>query len=312
MTNNQGTKIAITGANSAVGQAILQWELQRRSTNTIVAAVRSARAVQQIQGLLNSLGGASSAAQISYDDSGTLNAALSGASAVIHLAGILVERPGSSYEQANVVSTRSVVDAARHNSLRKIVLISAIGANEKSRNRYYRTKGEAEAIVRNSGICYTILRAPLLLGPGTEGAAALARNSRGDSAKLIAGGHHLQQPLHVADLAHGAIAAAEGSVGNNCTLDFVGPVALPERELVERAARLQGHAITIGAISKRFLSILLGARQLFGSTGFSRDALEVISTSTKMDPQPAVRELGIDLTGIDQMIEDSLSQGSRA
>ena len=203
MTNNQGMKIAITGANSAVGQAILRWELQRRSTNTIVAAVRSARAVQQIQGLLNSLGGTSSAAQISYDDAGTLNAALSGASAVIHLAGILVERPGSSYEQANVVSTRSVVDAARHNSVRKIVLISAIGADEKSRNRYYRTKGEAEAIVRNSGICYTILRAPLLLGPGTEGSAALARNSRGDTAKLIAGGHHLQQPLHVADLAHG-------------------------------------------------------------------------------------------------------------
>jgi len=305
-------KIAITGANSAVGQAILRWELERGSSNTIVAGVRSDRAIQQIQSLLGSLGHGSSAAQISYDDPGTLNAALSGASAVIHLAGILVERPGSSYEQANVVSTRSMVDAAKRNSLQKVVLVSAVGANEKSRNRYYRTKGEAEAIVRNSGIRYTILRAPLLLGPGTEGSAALARNSQGATVKLIAGGHHLQQPLHVADLARGAIAAAEGTVGNNRTLDFVGPVSLTERELVERAARLRGHAIQIRAISKPLLSFLLGVRQLFGSTGFSRDALEVITTSTKLDPQPAASEVGIDLTGIDQMIRESLDRGSRA
>jgi len=57
---------------------------------------------------------------------------------------------------------------------------------------------------------------------------------------------------------------------------------------------------------------LLGVRQLFGSTGFSRDALEVITTSTKLDPQPAASEVGIDLTGIDQMIRESLDRGSRA
>jgi hypothetical protein len=34
-------------------------------------------------------------------------------------------------------------------------------------------KGQAEALVRTSGLNYTVLRAPLLLGPGTEGAAAL-------------------------------------------------------------------------------------------------------------------------------------------
>ena len=116
-------------------------------------------------------GNADGVVRISYDDPGSLDAAFQGASAVIHLAGILVERPDSTYEQANVASTRSVVEAAKRSGVRKIVLVSATGADETSRNRYYRTKGQAEALVRASGLDYTVLRAPLLLGPWNRGRA---------------------------------------------------------------------------------------------------------------------------------------------
>ncbi len=139
-------KIVITGANSAVGQAILRCgSVREEAQNAFIAAVRSDRAAEKIRPLL-SMG--SAAVQISYDDPGTLDAAFEGASAVIHLAGILVERPGSNYEQANVAPARSVVDAAKRCGAAKFVLVSAMGADEKSSNRYYRTKGQAEALVR--------------------------------------------------------------------------------------------------------------------------------------------------------------------
>ena len=191
--------------------------------------------------------------------------------------------------------------------MRKIVLVSATGADEASRNRYYRTKGEAEALVRASGLPYTVLRAPLLLGPCTAGAAALQRNVSGAKAKLIGGGRHLQQPLHVDDLARAALASAtQEPVAKNLTLDLVGPVSLPERELVERAARLLGRNVRIGSIPKNFLSVILAIRQLIGKPGFSRDVLEVITADTRLDPQPAACKLGIQLTGIDEMIQASL------
>ncbi len=249
--------------------------------------------------------------RISYDDPGSLAAAFQGASAVIHLAGILVETPDSTYEQANVASTRSVVEAAKRSAVRKFVLVSATGADENSSNRYYRTKGQAEALVRASGLCYTVLRAPLLLGPGTAGAAALERNVSRERAKLIGGGRNLQQPLYADDLARAALAAAHPSVADNLVLDVVGPVSLPEREIVERAARLLGRQVRIGSIPKRWLSLVLAIRQLLGKRGFSRDALEVITADTRLDPQPAARALGIQLTGIDEMIKKSLGQGQK-
>ena len=298
-------KVVVTGANSAVGQAILRCGSQQAAAPiTFVAAVRSERAAEQIRSRLSS---PHSVIRISYDDSGTLDSAFDGAFAVIHLPGILFERPDSTYEQANVAATRSAVAAAKRAAVRKFVLVSATGADVTSRNRYYRTKGEAEALVRASGLPYTALRAPLLLGPSTAGAAALQRNVSRGRAKLIGGGRHLQQPLHVDDLARAALmAATQESVAKNLTLDLVGPVSLPERELVERAARLLGRKVRIGSIPKNLLSLVLAIRQRLGKPGFSSDVLEVITADTHLDPRTAACKLGIQLTGIDEMIQASL------
>jgi uncharacterized protein YbjT (DUF2867 family) len=297
-------RIVITGANSASGQAILRCAAEAGvAPNALVAAVRSERAADEIRPLL---GEGSSLARISYDDPSSLDAALRGASSVIHLAGILVERASSTYEQANVAPTRSVVAAAKRCVVDKFVLISATGADEKSSNGYYRSKGQAEAAVRVSGLCYTILRAPLLLGPATEGAAALARNTRGSRAKLIGGGRNFQQPLYVDDLARAAIAASKSSVASNRTLDLLGPVSLPDRELVERAAGLLGRRVRVNSIPKGLLSFVLAIRQRVFGPGFSPDVVEVLTADTRLDWRPAASELGIQLTGIDEMIKRSL------
>ena len=297
-------RIVITGANSATGQAILRCAPEAGvSPSALLAAVRSDRAADEIRPYL---GEGSSLAKISYDDPSSLDAAFRRASAIIHLAGILVESPGSTYEQANVAPARSVVEAAKRAAVEKFVLVSATGADEKSSNGYYRSKGRAEAVVRASGLRYTILRAPLLLGPATEGAAALARNARGPKAKLIGGGRNFQQPLYVDDLARAAIAATQLSVTSNRTLDLVGPVSLPERELVERAARSLGRPVKVSSIPKGLLSFMLAIRRRVSGPGFSADAVEVITANTRLDSQPAASELGIHLTGIDEMIKRSL------
>ena len=301
-------KIAITGANSAVGRAILSSAPEQNGLRyELVGVVRSDRAAEKIRGLLSE---GSTAVAVSYGDSASLDAALQGASAVVHLPGILFERPGSTFEQANVETTSAVVEAAKRCGVEKIVLVSATGANETASNRYWRTKGQAESLVRNSGLPYTILRVPLLLGPGTEGSAALARNAASPTAKLIDGGRNIQQPLHVGDLARAAMIATRPSIARNQTLELVGPVSLPDREIVERAARLLGHEVRIRSIHKGLLSFGLSIRQLFSKPAFSRDVLEVITADTRIDHRGPASELGISLKGIDEMIKDSLGPGS--
>src|SRR5256885_3575050 len=104
-------KVVVTGANSAVGLAILRCGTKQGVLpNTFVAAVRSERAAVQIRSQLSNIDGL---VRISYEDASSLDAAFQGAAAVIHLPGILFERPDSTYEQANVIATRSVVESAK-------------------------------------------------------------------------------------------------------------------------------------------------------------------------------------------------------
>jgi uncharacterized protein YbjT (DUF2867 family) len=301
--------VVITGANSAAGQAILRRGLLEPPPFEIVAAVRS----EQAAGVLGPLSRAAGrVVRIAYADPASLEAAFRGAAAVIHLAGVLVERPGSTFEEANATTTRRVVAAARRSGALRLVLASAIGADPAATNRYWRSKGEAESAVRASGLPYVILRLPLLLGRGTEGAAALRRHLGRPVAVMPGGGRSLQQPIDVDDLARAAIAAAGPGIHPGCTLDLVGPVSLPERELLERAAELRGRRLRVWPVPRSLVRLGLALRERLGGPGFAPDALEVITTDTRLDPAPAAAALGLHLTSLDEMIRHSLDTDASA
>jgi NADH dehydrogenase len=249
--------------------------------------------------------------QASYEDAASLDSAFRGAGAVIHLAGVLVERRESTYEAANRETARRVVEAARRAGVGKLILVSAVGADATATNRYWRTKGEAEAIARTSGLPHTVLRVPLLLGHGTEGAEALRRRLRRATVVLVAGGRTLQQPLDVDDLARAAIVACEPDRAANRTLELVGPVRLAERELVERAARILGRRVRIRSLPAWLVRVALVIRQWARGPGFSPEALEVVTADTTRDPGPAARELGLTLTDLDTMLRHSVEPAGR-
>ena len=249
---------------------------------------------------------------ISYDDPGSLDAAFQGASAIIHLAGILVESPDSTYEQANVASTRSVVEAAKRTAVQKFVLVSATGADETSSQRllpHQRAGGSSGACIRPE-LYDTARSAPAGSWNRRRGGPGAAMRAAA-KAKLIGGGRNFQQPLYVDDLARAALAATQPSVANNRTLDLVGP-GLAAGAGTRRAGRsLAGPRSADRLDSQKYcFRLVLAIRQRIGRPGFSRDALEVITADTRLDPQPAASELGIHLTGIDEMIKNSLGQGA--
>src|ERR671925_250243 len=115
-------RVVITGANSAVGQAIARAAATWSTPIVVVAGVRSERAARELQVVRDHI---RETARIAYDDPGSLQTAFRGASAVMHLAGVLAERPGSSYQQANVDTTRAVVNAAKECGVSMIVYVSA-------------------------------------------------------------------------------------------------------------------------------------------------------------------------------------------
>jgi len=300
-------RIAIIGANSAVGRAIARHAATvPPGTVELVACVRSYKAERQLPAMPPN----SRVLRISYGDPDSLKAALAGCHSVVHLPGVLIERAGSSYEEANVATTRVVVEAAQAQHVAKIVLVGAVGADPKSTNRFYRTKGEAEDVVRSSGIEFTILRAPLVLGEATEGSAAIDRYLTHGTAYLIGGGMQWQQPLDVRDLARAIFTCTRPGKLAGRTLDLAGPERLRYRELIDRAARARGGALRIRTLPLPvgLIRRALALRSSVLGPGFSPDALEVILDSNSIDPEAARAALDLQLTRLEDTLRSHFAK----
>jgi NADH dehydrogenase len=296
--------VVITGANGAIGQAIVQRACGDPREPRIVAAVRSDRAASQVPPIPEVRG---AICRVDYERPSTLCAALEGATALVHLPGVLVERRGSSYETANVETTRLALEAAHSCGIAKVVMVSVVGADPGSQNRFFRSKGLADDLVRGSGLAYTILRAPLVLGRGTEGTRALLRETSRGSVRLLSGGRTRHRPLDLEDLAEAVLRSAlDAAVARNCVLDLTGPEALCYRDLVERTARARGRTIRVRSFPAAPLRLALALRTWLLGPGLSPDALGVLLTDTCEDPERARLELGIELTPLEVTIRRCL------
>ena len=304
-------RVAVTGANSAVGRALLA-RLAGEETLRVAAGVRRPQA---LAGLPQSPRIA--ARLIDYDNSDSLRALLDGADCVVHLAGVLFESPSSRYRSANVDTTRALVDAARDAGVGRIVFVSSLGANPRSSNGYYRSKGQAERVVARAGAGTAIIRTPLLLGPGTAGGRALLRDASRGSVRVLGGGVHLLRPLDVDDLcsailhccaqpAGGArtyqlVAVAEGygltdlPVGGARTYELVGPTTLSQRDLLQRAARLLDNDPTVRTMPIGLAKLAARCAGLLRTGGLTPAVIDVI-TSDETVRRNADADLGVELT----------------
>ena len=291
--------IAITGANSSAGNILLR-HLAERGDIQVVACVRSARAMANLPASPSI-----SARAIDYADRDGLAATLGGAGCVVHLAGILVESPASSYQTANVDATQAVVDACRKAGVRRIVLVSVLGADPTSPNRYWRSKGRAERIVSESGLSGAIIRTGILLGPGMAGAGAVVHAASQSAVTLLGGGRHSIRPLDVDDLSRAILRCCEGSGPGMAVYELVGPEPAAYRDVVAKTAALMDCHVSIRSLpvwQARLGAALSGWRRQGGMTPTVIDVI----TSSEVVHENADAELGVLLTPLSATLEKLL------
>ncbi|HMF96144.1 MAG TPA: NAD(P)H-binding protein [Vicinamibacterales bacterium] len=292
--------IAITGANSSVGNILLR-HLAARADIRVVACVRSARAAAS---LLSSP--RISTRAIDYDDGEGLAAALIGTACVVHLAGILFESSTSTYQTANVGATRAVVDACRKAGISRVVLVSVLGADAKSTNRFWSSKGRAECIVAESGLSAAIIRTPILLGPGMAGARAVVHAAAQPTVTLLGGGRHSIRPLDADDLSRAILRCCETSGAGAAVYELVGPEPTVYRDVIVRTAALMGREVAVRSMPVWLAKLGAAVAGWTRQGGMTPTVIDVI-TSDEAVHENADVALGVTLTPLSATLEKLLS-----
>lgn len=180
---------------------------------------------------------------------GSLPAALAGADAVLHLAAVARDWDGGqTLRLVNTEGTRNVIAAMRAAGVQRLVHIGALGVVDEPDLHYGSSKAKAMALVRESGLRWTILAPSLLFGP-RDGffnlLAGLVRMSPG-VVPITGSGQARFQPLAIADLARACAIALgdDGFAGRELPLG--GPRYWTYREIVQEVLRGMGaHRILV-------------------------------------------------------------------
>lgn len=161
--------------------------------------------------------------------------AAAGADCVINTVGILAGTGAQTFDALHVEGSRAVAKAAREAGAKRLIHISAIGADLKSNADYARTKGEGERAVLEEFPDAIILRPSIVFGPEDQffnRFAALAQMS--PFLPLIGGGKTKFQPVFVGDLAACIAAAANGKGEPGKVYEIGGPQVFSFRDLLEK------------------------------------------------------------------------------
>jgi len=224
-----------------------------------------------------------------------LDQEMAGCDAVIHLVGIIRERPHATFEQIHVQGTRNVVDAARAAGIRRLLHMSALGTRPGARSRYHQTKWAAEEAVRASGLAWTIFRPSIIYGRGDGFVTLLARMLRRSAfVPVIGTGRNRLQPVPVEHVAEAFARALTLPATEKQVYDVVGPRPVTMLELLDLVAR------ALGRTRARPVHVPVGfvravARVLHVMPGFpvTPDQLLMLEEDNVADPGPFYATFGL-------------------
>ncbi len=232
----------------------------------------------------------------SLNDFKGLRAAMKDVDVVYHLAGS--ERHGSqaNLNSVDVEGTRMVAQAAAEAGVKRVILLSHLGANRSSAFPVLKAKGIAEKWLMDSGVPYTIFRTDAIFGPGDQFSEPILRLlKRSPGIFLLPGqGDTVLQPLWVEDLATCLTLTLDQPETANRIYSVGGIELLTYREIVQQIAQKAGlHRLLIPYSLGHMRNLTLWVDQLFPGFPISifwLDTLAENRTST-IDTMP--RDFGI-------------------
>jgi NADH dehydrogenase len=255
--------ILVTGANGFIGSHLVPALLD--AGHRVLALVRDDRGADEVIGRLAPA--QRDAVEIRRGDvtrPETLSAALDGADAVLHLAAIPRDWDGgASLRHVNTEGTRNVLRAAQAAGVRRFVHLGALGVVDDPSLHYAGSKAKAMALVRDSGLDWTILSPSILYGP-RDGffniLAGLVRLSPG-IVPITGSGKARFQPLAIDDLARAAVAtfADPGTTGHEYELG--GPRHWTYREIMEEVLRGMGKRRLLLPMPVAVIRLVAGAAE---------------------------------------------------
>jgi uncharacterized protein YbjT (DUF2867 family) len=157
---------------------------------------------------------------------------LEGVDVVVNCVGVLQDAAGDSSRTAHVTGPKALISACEAAGLRRLIHISAVGADEAAGTSYARDKLQTERMLASSALDWTIVRPSLVIAREVYGGTALIRGLAGLPGLIpLVGAERSFRPIHANDLARLAVEQI-GIAGSRTVIEAAGPETVTLEQVV--------------------------------------------------------------------------------
>ena len=252
--------------------------------------------------------------QANIRDEASTARAIIGSDAVINCVGILVESGKQRFDALQADGAARVARLAAEHGARRLVQISAIGANAESDSDYARSKAAGEAAVTSAFPGAVILRPSIIFGTEDEFFNRFGAMARLSPVIPLVGADTRFQPVYVDDVAAAAVKAATSDVAPG-VYELGGPETATFRELIERLLGTIERKRAIIVLPPWFARFQAGALDTLSKLTFglwtngllTRDQVRQLGRDNVVAPDArGFADLGIEPTAMDAILEGYL------
>jgi len=305
------TRVAVIGASGFIGRYVVKRLAERGAV--IAALGRDTERVTQLMpmGDVGQIAGL----RASLLDEKRLAAALDGVDAIVNLVGILCERGTQTFDAVHHQGPARLGRLAKAAGVKRLVHISALGADAGSGAAYARSKAAGEVALRAAFPEAVILRPSIVFGPEDHffnRFAALAQLLH--VLPLIGGGTTRFQPVYVGDVADAVLRALEDPSASGKTFELGGPRIYSFKELMQlvlaethRRALLPPMPFGLARLEAALMELPTKLVSLLPDPALTRDQVELLKHDNVVSAGAlTLRDLGIEPTAVEAVVPSYL------
>jgi uncharacterized protein YbjT (DUF2867 family) len=240
----------------------------------------------------------------------SLREALAGVDSVVHLVAI-IKGSRADFERVMAQGTRDVVAAAQEAGVRRFVLASALGLDERSKDAvpYFGAKWEMERAVNESALEHVIFRPSFVFGKDGGVLPTFVRLARfAPVTPIIGPGTQRLQPIWVEDVAEYYARAIDLPAAANRTFEIGGPDAPTWNEFWDRLKRVVGARRPSIHLPFALMRVQATLTEKLPGAPVTRDQLTMLELGDNVVTDPAaVETFQLPLVPLDEQLRRAAS-----
>ena len=207
-------KIAIAGANGFMGKNMGKFLVKKGFE--VLGLVRNEKGAR----IVKDYGGKPFI--VDYNDENSIVKAVHGCTVLFHFIGASRETSENSFYTSNVLVTKSLVNACLKAKVKRIIYNSGLGVSKQNNQSYFRSKREAEKVIIDSGLDYTIFRPSYIIGEGDELTPYIVKKIKKGAVEIYGSGQYRMQPIWIEQAAEIYLKCVDNPKTTGKIFDLVG------------------------------------------------------------------------------------------